>query len=87
MSKKLSSKEIVGHEKVAKEERKSRGATVPIWERLLEIGEVMKMVNISKSQIYQLMHDKAFPAPLKLGRASRWKLSSILEWIGSCPSA
>ncbi|MDE1988846.1 MAG: AlpA family phage regulatory protein [Betaproteobacteria bacterium] len=81
--------EIAGHTGVTKVKDEPKGgvATVPTWERLLPIEEVTEMVKISRSKIYQMKQDGKFPAPLKVGRASRWRLSNILAWVSSQQSA
>lgn len=38
-------------------------------------------LQISRSQIYQLIQADRFPRPLKLGRSSRWVKSDIQKWI------
>ena len=50
--------------------------------RLLKISEVMNEVGLSRAQIYRLMRDRKnpFPAPIKIGSASRWSTSEIIGW-------
>jgi len=51
-------------------------------ERLIDIKEVSDITGLKRSTIYKWMNEGKFPKPLKLGeKASRWKLSSILDWI------
>jgi prophage regulatory protein len=50
---------------------------------LLPIGEVMKIVGMKRTTIYQMIKADAFPAPLKLGGASRWVDTEIYLWIAS----
>lgn len=38
-------------------------------------------LQISRSQIYQLIQADRFPRPLKLGRSSRWVKSDIQKWL------
>jgi len=53
-------------------------------ERFLRWPEVKHRIGYSRSQIYLLIKQGSFPAPIKLGeRASAWLHSSIDEWITS----
>ena len=49
--------------------------------RLLKFAEVQERVNLPKSQIYRLIGKGEFPAPLKFGKASRWRSDEIHSWI------
>jgi len=50
-------------------------------EKLLTIKEVTYIVGFKQSTIYKFIKTKAFPKPIKIGRASRWKQSDIQNWI------
>lgn len=52
-------------------------------DELREMRELTEMTRLSKSTIYKLIADGAFPAPVKVGRRSMWKYSEILNWIDS----
>ena len=57
-------------------------------DRLLRISEVIPIVGISKSVIYQRLKDSDFPKPVNVGpRAVRWRQSDIETWIGSLEAA
>ena len=44
--------------------------------------EVLKLVPISGSGLYQKISDGEFPRPVKLGlRAVRWKKSEVLQYL------
>ena len=49
---------------------------------LLNIGEVGKLVSLSRSAIYDLQKQGVFPKPVKIGeKAIRWRASTIQSWI------
>jgi len=50
-------------------------------ERLVGITEVESQVALKKSTLYELMALGQFPAPIKVGRASRWLVSEVQAWI------
>lgn len=50
-------------------------------DRLISIEEVSKLCGFERSKIYDLIKNNDLPAPIKFGRASRWKLSDIQSWI------
>ncbi|MBL3518885.1 helix-turn-helix domain-containing protein [Arcobacter lanthieri] len=50
-------------------------------EQLLKIKDIQKILPICTSKIYALVSKNEFPKPIKIGRSSFWKLSSILEYI------
>ena len=50
-------------------------------ERLINLNEVEFQTGFKSSFIYQLIKEGKFPAPVKIGTASRWKLSEIQAWI------
>jgi len=57
-------------------------------ERLIDIKEVADITGLKRATIYKWIKESKFPKPLKLGeKASRWKLSSIMDWIGTLPQA
>ena len=49
-------------------------------DRYLTIAEVAERLHVCKASIY-LWLKKGFPQPLKLGRASRWRVSELEEWL------
>ena len=51
-------------------------------ERLLRLDEVIHMVGMKKTGIYDAVKANKFPQPVKLSRRSVcWPLSSINTWI------
>ncbi|WP_423774808.1 helix-turn-helix transcriptional regulator [Bilophila wadsworthia] len=50
---------------------------------LLRIHQVQRFFPVSKATLYNLIAKGAFPAPLKVGRASFWRSSDVLEYVRS----
>lgn len=48
---------------------------------LIRLADVVRIVGLRKSQIYKLISHGGFPAPVKIGRASRWAASEIADWV------
>ncbi len=52
--------------------------------RLLKLKTVMDMTGVSRSYIYALAQQGAFPKPVKLTeRSSAWVAAEVEEWIES----
>lgn len=49
--------------------------------KLIRLGEVMERVGLKKSAIYDRIKAKEFPAPIKIGGASRWPDHDVNSWI------
>lgn len=41
------------------------------------------ITGFSAKHIYNLINEGKFPAPIKIGRASLWRLSDINQWLES----
>lgn len=55
--------------------------------RLLRIASVCEITQLSKSQIYAMVKEGEFPAPVKLGkRAVAWRAPDIRDWNDSRPT-
>lgn len=50
-------------------------------ECLLSIKGVAAKVSLSASRIYELINEGAFPLPLAIGTATRWRGANIDSWI------
>lgn len=48
---------------------------------LLNLAEVRQLIGLGKSQLYRLIADGDFPAPVKIRRSSRWLSSEVDGWI------
>lgn len=50
--------------------------------RVLRLPEVIEIVSLSRSTIYNLINLEVFPKPMKLGpRAVGWLESDIARWL------
>jgi prophage regulatory protein len=50
--------------------------------RILRLKEVIRLVGLSRSQIYQMAADGTFPKPIKIGvHASGWNSEEVAAWI------
>lgn len=50
---------------------------------LLEISDVLSLVPVSRSRLYEIMNDPQiqFPRPIKVGRRVFWDNVEILGWV------
>ena len=51
-----------------------------MMERFLTLKEVKSRYGLCASTIYNNIQAGRFPAPFKLGRSSRWRLSELMSW-------
>jgi prophage regulatory protein len=49
--------------------------------QLLTIKDVQQSLSVSRSKIYLDMGAAGFPAPVKLGKSSRWVGSEVAAWV------
>lgn len=57
-------------------------ATDDLGERILRLPDVKAKTGLSRSTIYQRMHDKTFPAAVMLTEyAVGWRMSEVDVWI------
>lgn len=53
---------------------------------LMRRPAVLAATGLSKSSLYQMIHEGRFPAPRRVGlRAVAWRAEDISEWIDSRP--
>jgi len=50
-------------------------------ERLIALPQVKVLTGMSRSSIYSYIDAGTFPAPAKVGSASRWAETEIEKWI------
>ena len=56
--------------------------------RLLRLSEVEARCGLSRSSLYRMMRNGAFPEPLQVGpRAVRWVETEVTAWLESRPRA
>jgi excisionase family DNA binding protein len=48
---------------------------------LVDMVFLTTLLKVSDKWIYQLVKTKRFPAPIKLGRCSRWRKSEVEAWL------
>ncbi|GLU37128.1 AlpA family phage regulatory protein [Pseudomonas sp. NBRC 100443] len=48
---------------------------------LLKFEEVSSQVGLGRTAIYRTIGAGTFPAPIKLGRASRWSQREVQAWM------
>ncbi len=59
-----------------------KGQTMP--DRILRRPDVEARTGLSRSTLYAMMAEGAFPQPIRLGkRAVGWKDAAIAEWLES----
>jgi prophage regulatory protein len=49
----------------------------------MPLPAVKAVTGLSRSTIYECIGRGVFPAPVKIGRASRWSLAEINAWMES----
>ncbi|MDN6857238.1 MULTISPECIES: helix-turn-helix transcriptional regulator [unclassified Pseudomonas] len=50
-------------------------------DRLIKIEEVMQQIGMGRTKLYDMIQLEEFPAPVKLGRYSRWSQLEVQDWI------
>jgi predicted DNA-binding transcriptional regulator AlpA len=55
--------------------------------RLLPIGDVVKQTGICRTAVNGLVRAKTFPAPVKIGRRSRWLASDVDRFVSDAAKA
>jgi len=50
-------------------------------DRLIKLEDVVSQVGMGKTKIYNLIQLGEFPAPIKLGYASRWSQIEVQDWV------
>lgn len=48
--------------------------------RFLRRDEVLKLIGLSKTKMYELIRENQFPAPRKIGSSSVWVEDEIASW-------
>ena len=56
--------------------------------RLLRLPQVLLLVGVSRSTLYEMVRQKQFPPPVRIGvRAVAWRAHEVYSWVESRPSA
>ena len=57
-------------------------------QRILRRDEVLRLIGLKKSALYELMAEGHFPRPMKLGeRAVGWRAGDVAAWLASRQAA
>ncbi len=52
--------------------------------RMLRREEVLKFSGLSRSTLYEMIRNRTFPAPVRIGaRAVGWRESEVVSWLES----
>lgn len=51
--------------------------------QLATLEEVADLLRLHPKSIYRFIKRDGFPAPIKIGAASRWDLAAVQNWINS----
>ncbi|QXN67985.1 regulatory protein cox [Microcystis phage Mwe-Yong1] len=54
---------------------------MPNPDRWLTLNEVLGVTSLARSTIYDLIRERDFPRQVKIGSASRWAESEVLDWM------
>ena len=52
-------------------------------DQFLSLPDVLGKVGLCKAMVYRLIQNEKFPAPAKIGRASRWSQAQVDDWMKS----
>lgn len=63
------------------------GVGRPPKDRLLDLRAVLEIVPLSRSGVYAEIQRLRFPAPVKVGKSSYWRLSELERWMASLQPA
>lgn len=50
-------------------------------DQLVDMTFITGYTNMTDKWFYRLISENAFPAPIKLGRSSRWLKSEVEKWV------
>ncbi|MCM7483857.1 AlpA family phage regulatory protein [Enterobacter hormaechei] len=50
-------------------------------DQLVDMAFITHFTGMTDKWFYRLISENAFPAPIKLGRSSRWRKSQIEAWL------
>jgi predicted DNA-binding transcriptional regulator AlpA len=55
----------------------------PINDRLISFADVLKLIGISRSSAYRLIHKGALPKPVKIGALTFFSERELQAWIAA----
>ena len=50
-------------------------------DQMVDMAFITQLTGLTDKWFYRLIRDGAFPAPIKLGRSSRWYKSEVEQWM------
>jgi predicted DNA-binding transcriptional regulator AlpA len=53
---------------------------------LLRADEVARLVAVSTRTLWRLVNTEQFPAPVRVGGCTRWRLADVENWVNRCRS-
>ncbi|MDM2908771.1 AlpA family phage regulatory protein [Citrobacter sp. Cpo012] len=59
----------------------TRTTTSLLNDQLVDMTFITAYTNMTDKWFYRLISENAFPAPIKLGRSSRWLKSEVEKWM------
>lgn len=57
------------------------GITSLLDDQLVDMAFITNFTGMTDKWFYRLISENAFPAPIKLGRSSRWRRSQVEAWL------
>lgn len=55
--------------------------TALLDDQLVDMTFITNFTGMTDKWFYRLISENAFPAPIKLGRSSRWRKSQVEAWL------
>ena len=52
-------------------------------DKMVDMAFIVNFTGMTDKWFYKLIQDGKFPAPIKMGRSSRWLESDVAEWINN----
>lgn len=55
----------------------------PTGAEFLTVENILARFQMSRASLYRAVSRGEFPAPVKLGRSTRWRVSDVDAWVAS----
>lgn len=52
-------------------------------DKMVDMAFIVNFTGMTDKWFYKLIQNGKFPAPIKMGRSSRWLESDVAEWINN----
>jgi excisionase family DNA binding protein len=56
-------------------------------ERLLDVHEVANRLGVSPTTVWRWTKDESMPAPVMIGKFTRWRVRDFNAWVAAFPVA